>query len=246
MFGLIGKKLGHSFSAEFFNKKFRDEKIDETYRLFEIPSIEDFPKLLAENPDLKGLNVTIPYKRDVISFLSGLSVEAKAIGAVNVIKISRGKEGITLTGYNSDSIGFEESLKPLLNKSIDKALVLGTGGASKAVCYVLRKLGIEPTYVSRTPKEGQLTYKDLNKSIIDSHLLIVNTTPLGMMPEIDTCPPIPYNLLTTRHICYDLVYNPLETLFLKKSKEAGAKIKNGMEMLELQALASWDIWNKNF
>ena len=244
MYGLIGKKLSHSFSAEFFNKKFAEEGISESYRLFPLESISLLPALLEEQKDLKGLNVTIPYKEQVIPFLTSISPEAEKIGAVNVIKINREGNEIFLEGHNSDCIGFRDSLLPLLNPEIKKALVLGTGGASKAVEYVLNKLGIEVAFVSRNPKPGNLNYHDLDKKIMEENLLIVNTTPLGMYPDIDSCPDIPYQYLTPRHVCYDLVYNPEVTEFLRRSALKGAKVKNGLEMLLLQALASWDIWQK--
>ena len=245
MYGLIGKKIGHSFSADFFNKKFQKEGINNSYQLFPLESIELLPKLLETHQDLEGLNVTIPYKVEVIPYLDDLSQDAKEMGAVNVIKISR-KEGKTfLKGYNSDCIGFRESLKPMLRSDIQKALILGTGGASKAVAYALKQLGIEYTFVSRTPKDGQLSYKDLSQEIIKNHLLIVNTTPLGMFPDVDSYPSIPYQFLTPRHVCYDVVYNPLETSFMKKSAQEGAIVSNGLAMLKLQALLAWDIWNES-
>lgn len=243
MYALIGKKLGHSFSADFFNKKFKEEGIPEHYELLPIPAISDFPKLLAEYPDLKGINVTIPYKQAVIPFLDELSEEAREIGAVNVIKVHRNDNNVFLKGFNSDVIGFMESLKPLLRDDIKKALILGTGGASKAVAYVLKKLGIKYKFVSRSGKMGQYNYTELNEKIISENILIVNTTPLGMYPDMDSAPPIPYQFLTPAHVCYDLVYNPLMTEFMKRSEEKGAKVKNGIEMLRLQALASWDFWN---
>lgn len=244
MYGLIGKKLGHSFSAFFFNDKFKREGIDESYHLFPLKHIEDLPDLLAGHSDLKGLNVTIPYKQEVIRFLDSISDEAKEIGAVNVIKIENDNKGRKLCGFNTDCIGFEESLKPLLHQRVKKALILGTGGASKAVAYVLSKLNIEGKFVSRHPSDGELSYKDLDEKIIQENLLIVNTTPLGLYPDIEGCPDIPYKGITPEHICYDLIYNPEETLFMKKCKEQGATVKNGMEMLELQAKAAWHIWNE--
>lgn len=245
MYGLIGKKIGHSFSADFFNKKFQKEGINNSYQLFPLESIELLPKLLETHQDLEGLNVTIPYKVEVIPYLNDLSHDAKEMGAVNVIKISR-KDGKTfLKGYNSDCIGFRESLKPMLRSDIQKALILGTGGASKAVAYALKQLGIEYNFVSRTPSEGQLSYKDLSQEIIKNHLLIVNTTPLGMFPDVDSYPSIPYQFLTPRHVCYDVVYNPLETSFMKKSAQEGAIVSNGLAMLKLQALSAWDIWNES-
>lgn len=243
-YGLIGKRLGHSFSADFFNKKFAEEGISARYSLFPLENIKELPGLLRLHPNLKGLNVTIPYKQDVMAYLDIVSEEAADIGAVNVIKISKERGKAILKGFNSDCIGFRNSLVPLLNERIDSALILGTGGASKAVKYVLGKLGIRVTFVSRTPSERNLTYKDLNREIIENNLLIVNTTPLGMYPDIDHCPPIPYEFITPNHICYDLIYNPEETLFLRRSKERGAIVKNGLEMLIGQAVESWEIWNK--
>ena len=244
MFGLIGKKLGHSFSAFFFNDKFKREGIDESYHLFPLKHIEDLPDLLAGHSDLKGLNVTIPYKQEVIRFLDSISDEAQKIGAVNVIKIENDNKGKKLCGFNTDYIGFEESLKPLLHQGVKKALILGTGGASKSVAYVLSKLNIEGKFVSRHPSDEELSYMDLDEKIIRENLLIVNTTPLGMYPNIEGCPDIPYKGITPEHICYDLIYNPGETLFMKKCKEQGATVKNGMEMLEFQAKAAWHIWNE--
>lgn len=243
-FGLIGYPLGHSFSHAFFAEKFEREGIEAEYLNFAIPSIEEFPHIIETHDKLEGLNVTIPYKLQVIPFLDELSPAAQAIGAVNVVKIVRNCGEVRLEGHNADVIGFCDSLKPLLKPQHTNALILGTGGASRAVDYGLRSLGIEPTFVSRTPREGQLSYADLTADIIDSHKLIVNTTPLGMHPKTDACPAVPYPLLTAKHLLYDLVYNPEETLFLRKGREAGAETKNGLEMLHLQALASWNIWNE--
>lgn len=245
MYGLIGKKLGHSFSADFFNNKFQKEGIKEIYQLFPLTSIELFPAFLEENPDLKGLNVTIPYKEQVIKFLDSLSDEALDIGAVNVIKITNENGAIYLKGYNSDCIGFLNSVSPLIKPGIKNALILGTGGASKAVEYALEKLGIDVTFVSRNPSKSQLGYKDLDEKTLSENLLIVNTTPLGMFPDTQSYPPIPYQFISDKHICYDLVYNPEETEFMRKAKEMGATVKNGLEMLHLQALAAWDIWNES-
>lgn len=249
MFGIIGKKLGHSFSADFFNKKFQKEGLDESYHKFEIDDINLLPSLIKNHPDLKGLNVTIPYKQQVIPFLDSLSDEARNIGAINVIKIFRDGEKILLKGYNSDAIGFRESLVPLLNSDVKKALVLGSGGASKAVTYILKSLGIEPSIVSRTPNKEvsdikQYSYDELTKELIEDHQLIVNTTPLGMFPEVEFYPPIPYSFITDKHICYDVIYNPMETEFMKKCSRQGAVVKNGMDMLHLQAIAAWDIWTE--
>lgn len=243
-YGLIGYPLGHSFSKNFFNQKFESEHIDAQYVNFEIPNIKEFKDVLKYNPDLHGLNVTIPYKEQVIPYLDGLDEDARLIGAVNVIKFSHGFLGKTkLIGYNSDVIGFKRSIEPLLKPSHRRALILGTGGASKAVFHGLKKLAVEPVFVSRTAKEGCLTYGELTREIIDQHTIIVNTTPLGMFPNVDSCPDIPYEWLTPDHLLYDLLYNPDETLFMKKGKERGATVKNGLEMLLLQAFAAWQIWN---
>lgn len=240
MYGLIGKKIGHSFSADFFNKKFADEGIDETYRLFPLDTIRELPDLIDSIPDLKGLNVTIPYKEEVLPLLDEIDPYASAIGAVNVISIS---ESGRLKGYNTDAIGFRDSISPLLKPSMKRALVLGTGGASKAVAHVLRELGISPTIVSRKPGEGNIVYKDIDVEVMSSNHIIVNCTPLGTWPDTDSCADIPYSLLSENHLCYDLVYNPETTLFLGRSKKNGAMIKNGLEMLYGQAVAAWKIWN---
>lgn len=245
-YGLIGRVLGHSFSVDFFNRKFNSENIDAQYRNFEIPEIEDFPSVIATTPRLSGLNVTIPYKEQVIPYLDSLDDDAARIGAVNVIKVLRGADGniSALKGYNSDIIGFSRSIQPLLKPWHKKALVLGTGGASKAITLGLKKLGVEPLYVSRTAREGVITYADLTPEVMADHTVIVNCTPLGMYPHVGECPDIPYGRLTDKHLCYDLLYNPDITLFMKKSAAQGAETKNGLEMLLLQAFASWEIWNK--
>lgn len=243
-YGLIGYPLGHSFSKNFFNQKFESEHIDAQYINFEIPSIKDFKDVLKFNPDLHGLNVTIPYKEQVIPYLDDLDEDARLIGAVNVIKFARGFLGKTkLIGYNSDVIGFRRSIEPLLTDSHRRALILGTGGASKAVFHGLKQLGVESTFVSRTAKEGCITYADLTREMMDRYTVIVNTTPLGMFPNVDSCPDIPYEWLTPNHLLYDLLYNPDETLFMRRGKERGAVVKNGLEMLLLQAFAAWEIWN---
>ena len=243
-YGLIGYPLGHSFSKNFFNQKFESEHIDAQYINFEIPSIKDFKDVLKFNPDLHGLNVTIPYKEQVIPYLDDLDEDARLIGAVNVIKFARGFLGKTkLIGYNSDVIGFRRSIEPLLTDSHRRALILGTGGASKAVFHGLKQLGVESTFVSRTAKEGCITYSDLTREMMDRYTVIVNTTPLGMFPNVDSCPDIPYEWLTPNHLLYDLLYNPDETLFMRRGKERGAVVKNGLEMLLLQAFAAWEIWN---
>lgn len=242
LYGLIGYPLGHSFSKQYFTEKFDRLGIDASYLLFPLESIEQFPSLLEKEKYLKGLNVTIPYKEKIMGFLNDTSEAVKEIGAVNVIRIEVKDEGYYLKGFNSDYIGFRDSLRPLLRKDIRKALVLGTGGASKAVIFALKELGIEATKVSRTPAEGEITYSDLSDAIMSDHLLIVNTTPLGMFPNTETFPPIPYNLLTPAHICYDLVYNPEKTEFIIRSAAMGATVKNGLEMLHRQAEEAWRIW----
>lgn len=247
-FGLIGFPLGHSFSARFFAEKFAKEQIDARYDNYEMPTVEELRNLIAADTELCGLNVTIPHKQAVIPLLDALSDEAREIGAVNVIRIERnGAKQLRLVGYNSDIIGFKQSLAPLLCPHHKRALVLGTGGASKAIVVGLRQLGIEPTYVSRRPAPGQLTYADFSDShrariILEEHTLIVNCSPVGMHPHVDEAPAIPYELLTPRHLLYDLVYNPLETRFMQLGREHGATVKNGLEMLHLQALAAWEMW----
>lgn len=243
LFGLVGYPLGHSFSESFFNNKFNSEGIDAQYLNFEIPNINEFRNIINNNTNLRGLNVTIPYKEQVIPYLDDIDITASEIGAVNVVKFIRNGNNPILKGFNSDVIGFCNSLKPLLKPHHTYALVLGTGGAAKAIAHGLKSLGIEPIYVSRTKKDGVLTYNELTPEIIKKYQVIVNTTPAGMYPHVDTCPDIPYHLLTPQHLCYDVVYNPEVTLFMKKSQEQGAMVKNGLEMLILQALAAWEIWN---
>ncbi|MFK7947289.1 MAG: shikimate dehydrogenase [Saprospiraceae bacterium] len=246
LYGLIGYPLSHSFSKGYFAKKFEKEGIENCfYDSFPLENIDLLPQLLAANPNFVGINVTLPYKQQVIPFLDELDENAAAIGAVNTIKFQDGK----LIGFNTDVYGFEQSLLPIINKKYTektslKSLVLGTGGAAKAIFYILKKNNLNPTFVSRTAKPNQLTYKDLNKEIIDESQIIINTTPLGMSPNIDTCPDLPYELLTNNHILYDLVYNPEVTLFLQKGFDQKATIKNGLEMLHLQAEKSWEIWQK--
>ena len=243
LFGLVGYPLGHSFSESFFNNKFNSEGIDAQYLNFEIPNIDEFRNIINNNTNLRGLNVTIPYKEQVITYLDDIDITASEIGAVNVVKFIRNGNNLILKGFNSDVIGFCNSLKPLLKPHHTHALVLGTGGAAKAIAHGLKSLGIEPIYVSRSKKDGVLTYNELTPEIIEKYQIIVNTTPAGMYPHVDTCPDIPYHLLTPQHLCYDVVYNPEVTLFMKKSQEQGAMVKNGLEMLILQALAAWEIWN---
>lgn len=243
IYGLIGYPLTHSFSQNYFNQKFRNENIDAEYVNFEIPDIGDLMEVISENPNLHGLNVTIPYKEQVIPYLDEIDEDAAQIGAVNVIKFIRNKSSVIFKGYNSDIIGFCDSIAPLLTPNRNKALILGTGGAAKAVYHGLKKLGVEPIYVSRNKQEGMLTYGELSNDIMAEYKVIVNTTPLGMYPRMDECPNIPYQCLTTEHLCYDLLYNPDVTLFMKRAEENGAEVKNGLEMLLLQAFAGWNIWN---
>lgn len=243
-YGLIGYPLGHSFSKNFFNEKFRNENIDAQYENFEIPTINHFPEVIEANKDLKGLNVTIPYKEQVIPYLDELSEEVRAIGAVNVIKVEKRGKNTVLTGYNSDVIGFTRSIEPLLEPIHRKALILGTGGASKAINYGLKSLGLETVFASRYQRPNCVTYNDLTPDVIKEYKVIVNCTPLGMYPNVENCPDIPYEGITRDHILYDLIYNPDETLFMRKGKEHGATTKNGLEMLLLQAYASWDFWHE--
>ena len=244
-YGLIGYPLGHSFSVNYFNQKFADEGINAKYINFEIPTIESLMEVLGANPELKGLNVTIPYKEKVIEYLDQLSPEARAIGAVNVISVQRDGDDVVLKGYNSDVIGFTQSIEPMLDDHHKKALILGTGGASKAVNYGLKSLGLETVYVSRYERPGTICYKDITPEVVKEYNVIVNCTPLGMFPKTDTCPDLPYEAMDEHNILYDLIYNPDETLFMKKGAAQGAQVKNGLEMLLLQAFASWEFWNES-
>lgn len=241
LYGLIGFPLAHSFSQKYFEEKFRRENItDCEYRNFPIESLDKLSEALSENQNLVGLNVTIPHKEKVIPFLSELDETAREIGAVNCIKI----EGDKLKGFNTDAYGFEMSIKPFLENKYERALILGTGGASKAVAYVLKKWNISFHYATRNPSgSNQLSYQDLSKDNIKHFQLIVNTTPLGTYPDIETFPDLPYEGLSSVHFLYDLVYNPAESIFLKKGKEQGAHTMNGLKMLELQAERAWQIWN---
>lgn len=242
-FGLIGFPLSHSFSKKYFTEKFlRESILDVSYELFPIENIVLLPDLLRSEPMLRGLNITIPYKQQVMPFLDEVSVVVKEINACNCIKIENGK----LIGYNTDVIGFEISLKKKLKPHHKKALILGTGGAAKAVEFVLRKNGIEYIQVSRNKSEAAISYSELDNETISEHHLIVNTTPLGMYPEIDTAPPISFTKIGASHYLFDLVYNPSETLFLKQGRLLGADTENGADMLIDQAEASWDIWNGRF
>lgn len=242
-YGLIGYPLVHSFSISYFNQKFIDEKIDAVYENFEIPTIDLLPEVIDSNPDLRGLNVTIPYKQKVMPFLDAISQEAMAIGAVNVIKVTWEGGKSRLKGYNSDVIGFTKSIESMLEKFHKKALILGTGGASKAVDYGLKSLGLETVFVSRYQRPGTIQYEDITPDIIKEYNVIVNCTPCGMYPHTEECPKLPYEAMDNRTILYDLIYNPDTTLFMKKGAEHGANTKNGLEMLLLQAFASWDFWH---
>ena len=244
-YGLIGFPLKHSFSKGYFNDKFAAEGIDAEYVNFEISSIKEFKSIVKNNPKLKGLNVTIPYKEQVIPYLDRLSENARLIGAVNVVKIDRQKGKIKLTGFNSDIIGFKESAEPLLQPHHKQALILGTGGSAKAIFYGLQQLGLPATYVSREKSSQQvLSYSELTPQLIEANTVIVNCTPVGMWPKVDECPHIPYQWLSDKHLLYDLLYNPNETLFMKKGEAQGATVKNGLEMLLLQAFAGWNFWQK--
>ena len=243
IYGLVGYPLGHSFSRSFFQKKFEAENIDATYENFEIPDITDLRRLIADYNELCGLNVTIPHKSAVIPLLDELDPQAGEIGAVNVIKIIRHDGGIYLKGFNSDVVGFTDSIAPLLTEDMRQALILGTGGASKAVDHGLQSLGLETLFVSRTEgKKRSITYDKITEELLAEYRVIVNTTPIGMYPIEDVCPDLPYECLGKEHLLYDLIYNPEHTLFMKKGAERGATVKNGLEMLLLQAYAAWDMW----
>ena len=242
-FGLIGFPLGHSFSKKYFTEKFLLEGIDARYDLYELKSLDEFTELkVSEN--LCGLNVTIPYKQQINPFLDEMDETAAEIGAVNVIKFIRDGNDLKLKGYNSDAIGFLQSIRPYLKPHHNKALILGTGGASLAFDYTLRKLGIETIFVSRTPAEGQLSYSDLSETVLNEYPIILNASPVGTFPDVERCPDIPYQYLTSRHLLFDAVYNPAETLFLQKGKAQGTTVLNGEGMLSGQAEAAWKIWNE--
>lgn len=242
-FGLIGFPLGHSFSASFFLKKFKEEEIDAEYRNFPLQRIEEFKTLVEREGTLVGLNVTVPYKQEIISFLDSLSPTAEAIQAVNTISFNRKDKRLILEGANTDVIGFRRSLEQHLKPHHNSALVLGTGGSSKAVLYVLAQLGIPYTSVSRSAGDKRITYGELDKELVGNASVIINTTPLGMHPEVDSFPPIPYEVLCPGHLLFDLVYNPAKTEFLARGEHYGAQIVNGHDMLIYQAEASWEIWN---
>ncbi|OBY62168.1 shikimate dehydrogenase [Polaribacter vadi] len=243
LYGLLGKNISYSFSRGYFTDKFEKLKLKKSkYVNFDLQNIEDFPTIIDENEHLKGINVTIPYKEEIIPFLSKIDKTAKKIGAVNTIKFT--KRG-NLKGYNSDVVGFENSLIPLLKKHHKRALILGTGGASKAIAYALKRNDIKYKFVSRNPEgKKEISYNSLTKEVMEKHTIIINSTPLGTFPDIDKCPNIPYQFITKNHILYDLIYNPAISTFLSKGKEKEAITKNGLQMLELQAEESWRIWNQ--
>lgn len=244
-YGLIGYPLGHSFSISYFNQKFADEGINAKYENFEIENIDQLQEVLDINPDLRGLNVTIPYKEKVIEFLDSITPEAQSIGAVNVIRVTHEGKKIKLKGYNSDVIGFTKSIEPMLDKKWhQKALILGTGGASKAINYGLKSLGLETVFVSRYQRPGTIQYEQITPEVVREYNVIVNCTPLGMYPHTDECPLLPYEAMDYHTILYDLIYNPDETLFMKRGREHGADVKNGLEMLLLQAFVSWEFWHE--
>ena len=240
-YGLIGKNISYSFSKKYFTKKFKKENLPHEYLNFDLETIDDLPEILSNYIDfLKGLNVTIPYKQSIFKYLDEVDTEAEKIGAVNTIKII---DKYYLKGYNTDVYGFEKSLTPLLKKHHKKALIFGSGGASKAIRFVLKKLQIPFTVVSRNPAKNQLSYTDLTAKTIENNQILINCTPVGTHPKTEECIPLPYKAIGSNHLLYDLIYNPQETLFLKKGKEHGAQTKNGLEMLQLQADKSWEIWN---
>jgi shikimate dehydrogenase len=244
-YGLIGYPLTHSFSKRFFTEKFETENIESSYDNFEIDSIQKFPEIIRNNPKLIGLNVTIPYKEQVIPFLNELNDSAQKIGAVNTVKITRTSTGVYLKGFNTDTFGFENSIKPLLKEYHKKALILGTGGASKALKFVLNKLGIEFISASiEELKDNEIRYDEVDEKMMAERLLIINATPLGTYPKTESFPAIPYEFITEKHLLFDLVYNPEVTQFMARGKARGATVKNGYEMLLGQALRSYEIWNK--
>ena len=244
-YGLIGYPLVHSFSISYFNEKFKNEGIDAVYENYEIPTIEQFPEIIDTNPQLRGLNVTIPYKEKVIGYLDAISPEANEIGAVNVIKITHKGKKVILKGYNSDVIGFTRSIEPLLDSFHKQALILGTGGASKAIEFGLKSLGLKTMKVSRSVKPGTIRYQDITPEMMKDWNVIINCTPCGMYPHSDECPQLPYEAMDSHTLLYDLIYNPDETLFMKNGKANGAIVKNGLEMLLLQACASWEFWHND-
>lgn len=245
-FGLIGYPLGHSFSKKYFTEKFKKEGLTNfQYLNFEIESIDLLPKIFEKYPDIKGLNCTIPYKKQVMQYLDEIDEETQLVGAVNTIKPIRTDKGLKIKGYNTDIIGFERSLKPMLNEKHKKALILGTGGASKAIKHILTKLGID--YISASIEEPlfekEIRYENIDRKMMGERLVIINATPLGTFPKVDNCPSIPYEFLSSDHVLFDLVYNPEVTLFMQKGIEKGTQVKSGLEMLHGQAEAAWEIWN---
>lgn len=240
-FGLIGRNISYSFSRSYFSEKFNREEIRASYENFDLEDISGFPKVLKDKPELEGLNVTIPYKEEIIPFLDALDPIASEIGAVNTIRIDRSGK---LTGYNTDYFGFTQAIKPFLKAQHSKALILGTGGASKAVAYALKNLGIKITFVSRKPSERSISYSVLDSEIMASHKVIVNCTPLGTSPNTSEYPPVPIEYLTQEHLIFDLIYNPPVTKLMELSKLRGATVVNGQRMLELQAEKAWEIWNE--
>jgi shikimate dehydrogenase len=242
-FGLVGKNISYSFSRGYFADKFKREHLPHSYVNFDLKNIDELEEIIKTTSNLKGLNVTIPYKEDVIPLLDDLNKRAKIIGAVNTIKVTKSKK---LIGYNTDYYGFKNSLKPNLKKHHKRALILGTGGASKAVAYALQKMNLKHDYVSRSKKEGvKFTYSDLTDELIARYTIIVNCTPIGTFPNVNECPDIPYDALTKQHILYDLIYNPEQTKFLSCGTLKDATTINGLEMLKLQAEKAWEIWNKS-
>lgn len=239
-FGLIGQHISYSFSKGYFTQKFSDLHLEGySYENFDLHHIDEFKRLVTDNTDLKGLNVTIPYKEAILPYLTELHPKAEKIGAVNTIKfIDKG-----LRGYNTDVYGFRKSIEPFIQKHHTKALILGTGGASKAVAFVFGELGIHHTFVSRKPHKNRLSYESLDKDILEDYTILVNCTPLGTYPNIDDKPNIPYTFIRSRHLLFDLIYNPVKTAFLKQGEAQGASISNGLKMLELQAEKAWEIWN---
>lgn len=241
-FGLVGKNISYSFSKAHFTKKFEDLNLpDYTYENLDFQDISELSNFIKNNPNLKGLNVTIPYKETIIPFLDTLSKKASEIRAVNTIRFTKNGK---LKGYNTDYYGFQKALKPLLYSHHKKALILGTGGASKAVAYALKQLGIKFNYVSRTSTGNSIDYSHIDAETFEEYQIIINCTPLGTYPNTNVCPEIPFHYFTSKHIAFDLIYNPTETLFLQKAKEQGAIVKNGLEMLVFQAEKAWEIWNK--
>ena len=239
-FGLLGRNISYSFSRGYFSRKFEREGINASYENFDLADISELPKVLEKNPDLRGLNVTIPYKEEILPLLDEIDPIAKRIGAINTVKIlDDGK----LQGSNTDYVGFSQAIKPFLRPHHEKALILGTGGASKAVVFALNDLGIIPISVSRSPESGRLTYEDLDEEILRDHSVIINCTPLGTSPRTEEFPPIPFDFINNQHLVFDLIYNPSETKLMRLASQKGASVSNGLRMLELQAEKSWEHWN---